>query len=273
MAEYYTQLMADLEKMRARRPLILNLTNFVVSNSTANALLALGASPAMSYHDADMRDLTPAAGAVVVNIGTPVREFWESMFVAGHIAREHGIPVVLDPVAAGAVHKRTEMCRRFLQACRPQVVRGNASEIKALGSGEADMGTGTAKGADAMCAVEDALHSARQLARRQQCVVSVSGAVDCITDGSVMIAVGGGHSMMTLVTGLGCTASAPTGAFLSVAESPLTAAVEAMMVMSTAGGIAAAKASGPGTLQLHFYDALYNLTEADLRAQVEVMQC
>ncbi|MGE4292427.1 MAG: hydroxyethylthiazole kinase [Desulfovibrio sp.] len=262
---FFANLMQDLERMRAIRPLVVNVTNYVVANSNANALLALGASPAMTHYPADLEELTRFAGALVVNIGTPSREFLEGVFMAGAVARRNGIPAVLDPVAAGVTSVRTEASYRFLKECTPAVVRGNASEIMALAGVE-----GSAKGADSTRSADEAVESARELARMFDCAVSVSGATDYITDGSRTLAVRGGHEMMPLVTGLGCTASALTGAFLCVAEDAFLGAAQAMVVMSAAGRLAADKAAGPGTLQLHFYDALYNLREEELRALVQV---
>jgi hydroxyethylthiazole kinase len=267
--DLYEELMRDIETLRQNRPLVLNVTNYVVANSTANALLALGASPAMSHNVDDMDELTAMASALVVNIGTPCREFWESMFLAGNRANELHIPIVFDPVAAGAVAKRTAMCQRFLAECAPTIIRGNASEIMTLGT---SLGAeyGIAKGADATISPEEALPAAHALARKQHCVVSVSGEVDYITDGLSTFAVHGGSPLMPLVTGLGCTATALTGALLCVARDSLTAAVEGMMIMAAAGALAATQADGPGTLQLCFYDALYSMNLDDLRLMVKV---
>lgn len=262
---FFENLIDALERMRATRPLVLNVTNYVVANTNANALLALGASPAMTHLAEDLEELVLFAGALVVNIGTPTRELLEGMLTAGAMAKQHKVPSVLDPVAAGATSVRTEAAYRFLKDCTPAVVRGNASEIMAL----AGVG-GTPKGADSTQSADDAVQSARELAKMFECSVSVSGATDYITDGQRTFVVRGGHEMMPLVTGLGCTASALTGAFLCVAESPLIGATQAMAVMAAAGRIAADKANGPGTLQLHFYDALYNLGLTDLERLVQV---
>lgn len=263
--DFFSELMNDLSAMRDSRPLVLNVTNYVVANTNANALLALGASPAMTHYSEDLEALTLYAGALVVNIGTPSRDFLEGVFTAGNVARQNSIPSILDPVAAGATEVRTEASYRFLKECRPAVVRGNASEIMALAGAGA-----VSKGADSTRSADEAVQSAGELARMFHCTVSVSGETDYITDGQTTYTVRGGHPMMPLVTGLGCTASALTGAFVSVAQTPLRGAVEAMAVMSCAGAMAAAKAEGPGTLQLHFYDALYALTEEDLRQHVQV---
>jgi len=249
----------DLQKIRSTKPLVLNVTNYVVANTTANALLALGASPAMTHNPRDLKELTVFAGALVVNIGTPTEEFLEGMFVAGQVANETRKPIVLDPVAAGATTIRTESAYTFIKDHHPTVVRGNASEIMALaGAG------GIPHGVDSSQTAEAALDGAAEFARLFGCTVSVSGEKDYVTDGSVIRRISGGHAMMPLVTGLGCTATAITGAFLAVNPDPVQAAAHAMAVMAVCGEAAAAKADGPGTLQLHFYDALYRLNPAML---------
>ncbi len=252
-----------LEKMRQTRPLILNLTNYVVANTTANALLALGASPAMSHWNEDVRELTAFAQALVVNIGTPTPDFVDGMFAAGAVARKKNIPIALDPIAMGVTQSRTNAVTRFLAECPPTVIRGNASEIMATAGVAA-----TSKGADSTAAVEEAVDCAKQLAAQKNCVISISGTSDYITDGKRTCKITGGHNMMPLVTGLGCTATALTGAFLAVGQ-PLEAAASAMIVMSAAGSKAMQKAQGPGTLQLYFYDALYSLDLRDLKNHVQ----
>ncbi len=259
-----SSIMENVAKIRASRPLILNLTNYVAANTNANALLALGASPAMSHWSEDVRELAAFAQALVVNIGTPTPDFVDGIFAAGAVAREKNIPVVLDPIAMGVTRARTDAGFRFIEECGPAVIRGNASEIMATAGVAA-----TSRGADSTAAVEEALESARRLAMEKNCVVTISGESDYITDGRQTCRITGGHSMMPLVTALGCTATALTGAFLAVAD-PFSAAVSAMAVMSAAGSRAGEKAQGPGTLQLYFYDALYLLDASDLETRVQM---
>ncbi len=247
-------LFRDLEKIRKTKPLILNVTNYVVANATANALLALGASPAMSHNPRDLEELTAFSKALVVNIGTPTEEFLEGMDKAGKVALAHNVPIVLDPVAAGATSIRTDSAYDFTKQYSPAVVRGNASEILALaGAG------GTPHGVDSSQSSDSALHGAMEFARLFDCTVCVSGEVDYVTNGSKVYKIFGGSEMMPYVTGLGCTATALIGAFLAVNPVPVEATVHAMAVMSVCGLLATKKAAGPGTLQLYFYDALYQL--------------
>lgn len=258
-------LAADLAAIRKKNPLVLSITNNVVTNTTANALLALGASPAMSHAQEEMEELPAYAGAIVLNIGTPAREYIEAMLRAAATASRLSIPLVLDPVAAGVTRHRDRILKNLLDDFPMAIIRGNASEIKAL-AGEA----ATAKGADSAHGSFEAVDAAKALARSRHTVVCVSGETDVITDGERVVHVHGGHVMMTKVTGLGCTASALAGAYAAVNRDCLAAAAHAAATMKIAGGLAAAKAAGPGTLQLHFYDALYALTPETLAAHLSL---
>jgi hydroxyethylthiazole kinase len=253
----------DICAVREKRPLVFNITNYVVTNTTANALLALGASPAMAESPLETAELAGLASALVLNIGTPTADMREGMFRALHIANDRGIPVVFDPVAAGVTRLRNELSRRFLNEHSISVVRGNASEIMALAGQEA-----APKGADSANTTDEALEGARVLAGKHDCVVCVSGEVDLILDRARMFRVENGHPMMTRVTGLGCTATALIGAFVAVNPDPLSACAHAMTVMGVAGESAAAQSPGPGSLQMHFYDCLYTIKKAQLETMV-----
>ncbi len=240
-----------------------NITNYVVMNSTANALLAIGASPVMAHAAEEVEEMTAIARALVINIGTLSPSWVEAMVKAGRKARERGIPVVLDPVGAGATRFRTETVRRLLREAPPSIVRGNASEIRAmLVAGE------ITKGVDSTRSSDEALDAARSLSDSAGCVVSVSGATDVIVHGSRIARVSNGHPMMTRVTGLGCTASALTGAFAAVNSSPFDAAAHAMAALGIAGEMAEERADGPGSLQMHLYDALYQLNETEIHLRL-----
>ena len=249
----------DIQRIRADAPLVLSITNYVVMNNTANALLAIGASPIMANAREEIEELTGLVGALVINIGTLSTPWIESMFLAGRIARQRGIPVVLDPVGCGATQFRTATAQRFVKEIGPTVVRGNASEIRAL----VRAGQGT-KGVDSLHTPEEAEEDARTLSKTAGCAVSVSGAVDLIVDGDSVARVANGRPLMTKVTGMGCTASVITGAFAAVNPSRFKAAAHAMAAMGIAGEMAAEHARGPGSLQLNFLDALYCIQESDL---------
>lgn len=257
----------DVVALRAKGPLVHNITNYVVMNNTANALLALGASPVMAHAVEEVEEMVGVAaavgGALVVNIGTLSGLWIDAMHRAMAAAAKAGLPIVLDPVGAGATAYRTQTCRALLQTARPAVIRGNASEIMAL----LDASVQT-KGVDSSAGSDAAAEPARRLASKLGCVVSLSGETDFVTDGQAGHRGSNGHVLMTRVTGLGCTASALTGAFLAVRADPLVAAAHAMAVLGIAGELAAEKAEGPGTLQLHLYDALYTLTRDEIERRL-----
>lgn len=249
----------DLRTIRDTSPLVHNITNFVVMNNTANALLAIGASPVMSHAREEVEEMVALASSLVINIGTLNGQWIEAMDLAMAAAANKGIPIVFDPVGAGATAYRTRTCLDLLNRTAPKVIRGNASEIMVL-AGSA----GRTKGVDSSAATHDAESAARILAEKYGCVVVVSGATDLITDGQNDCLVHNGHPLMTRVTGLGCTATALIGAYCAIDLNPLAAAGYAMMTMGICGEIAAAQAAGPGTLQLHFLDALYALSPQQL---------
>jgi hydroxyethylthiazole kinase len=234
-------------------------------NSTANALLALGASPVMAHAAEEVEEMAALARALVINIGTLSPSWVESMRKAMHSAASHGRPIVFDPVGAGATRYRTETCLHLLEEAPAAIVRGNASEIRAL----AGAGAGT-KGVDSTETTEAALDAARTLANRYGCVVTVSGATDLIVSPDYDMRVTNGHPMMPRVTGLGCTASVVTGAFAAVNPSRRDAAAHAMAIMGIAGEMAAVHSPGPGSFQVRFLDALYLLQESDIRSRLKL---
>lgn len=234
-------------------------------NTTANALLALGASPVMAHALEEVEEMAGFAGALVLNIGTLSPAWVDAMVLAGRQANLKHVPVVIDPVGAGATSFRNDTMRRLLAEVRPAVIRGNASEIRALYY--AEHGT---KGVDSTHSSEQALEAARALAGAYRCVVCTSGETDVIAAADGVIRVSNGHSMMPRVTGLGCTASALVGAFAAVNPSPFLATAHAMAVMGIAGEMAAPHSPGPGSLQLHFLDALYQLQFADIESRLRL---
>ena len=253
-------------EIRAKSPLVHNITNFVVMNNTANGLLALGASPIMAHAEGELEELLGLASALVLNIGTLSEAWGAAMLRAASYAARAGLPVVVDPVGAGASTLRTSLALELIRlAGKRLIVRGNASEILAL-AGEA----GHTHGVDSASPADAALPAAEQLAARRGCVVVVSGECDMVTDGKATWLVHGGHAMMQKVTGLGCTASALVAACAGVTDSLPAAGVAGMAIMGAAGRIAAAKSAGPGSLQVNFLDALYNLSESNLAEQIRL---
>jgi hydroxyethylthiazole kinase len=257
---------ADLRALRERKPLIHQITNYVVMNETANATLALGALPVMAHAQEEVEEMASVAGALVLNIGT-LSEYWvESMLLAAKAANRVGVPVVLDPVGAGATKFRTETARRILGEAEIAVVRGNAAEVATLAGRRAEI-----RGVESIGATDSGEELAQAAARELGCVAAVTGPVDHVSDGGRLLAVSNGHELLGTVSGTGCMATAVTGCFLAVAsERPLEAAAEALVAFGVAGEDAAVDARGPGTFHAGLYDALYNLDPGSLDGRARV---
>lgn len=251
-----------LEALHAHTPLVQCITNFVAMNSSANMLLAVGASPAMLHAPEEAGEFTALASALSINIGTANADFAEGMREAARTAHHNNTPWVLDPVAVGATDYRKRLCAELLEHA-PTLIRGNASEILCL-NGIAHQG----RGVDSTASTNDAQDAAMELARRQRCLVGVSGEVDLVTDGERLASVGGGHALMPRITTLGCGLSATAAAFLGVAEntpeSRFDAVTAAFGCFAVAGRRAAEQARGPGSFSPAFLDALYHLTPDDV---------
>ncbi len=255
-------LLADL---RRRRPLVHNITNYVAMNFTANTLLALGASPVMAHAPEEVEEMAALAGALVLNIGTLSEPWVEAMLLAGRRANELGIPVILDPVGAGATTLRTETFRRLAGEIDLSVVRGNASEILAVAASESKT-----RGVDAVHRAEEAVAAARGLARRIEGIVAVTGEVDLVSDGERLICCRNGHPLLGRVTATGCAATAAIGAFAAVSADPLEAACAGLALFGLAGQIAAARARAPGSFAVAVIDALYEIDPERFRAGAQL---
>lgn len=244
-----------LDVLRGRNPLVQCLTNTVVTNFTANVLLAIGATPAMTDIPAEAGLFAGIASATLINVGTPHAEQRIAMVEAAAAAQRAASPWVLDPVAVGALPIRTALARELL-GYSPTAIRGNASEIIAL----AGFGNG-GRGVDTVDSAESALEAGVHLARTHGTVVAISGATDLITDGTDVIRISNGHPYLTLVTGGGCALGAVTAAFLAVSDNPLVATASATAVYTIAAEVAAGSARGPGTFAVAFIDALAAVDE------------
>jgi len=256
---------ADLRAIRKRKPLVHQITNYVVMNETANATLALGALPVMAHALQEVEEMASAASALVLNIGTLSDDWVEAMLLAGRAANRAGAPLVLDPVGAGATRYRTETSRRLLRDLDVAVVRGNSAEIATLAGRAAEI-----RGVEAVGAAGGP-ELARDAARALGCVAAVTGPVDHVSDGEQTISVSNGHELLGTVTGTGCMSTAITGCFLAVRpDDPLEAAAEALVAFGVAGEEAAKKAKGPGSFHVALYDALYGLDPDKLDKQAKI---
>jgi len=244
-----------LRQLRERRPLVHQITNYVVMNETANATLALGALPVMAHAREEVEEMVALAGALVLNIGTLSPPWVEAMLLAGKAANAREVPVVLDPVGAGATQYRTDTARRILDEVKVTVVRGNQGEVATLVGVEAEV-----RGVESMGVDGEAADLARIAGRSLSLVASVTGPVDHVSNGDQVLAVANGHELLAAVTGTGCMSSAITGCFLAAKpDSPLEAAAEALAVFGVAAEDAAVEAKGPGSFHVALYDALAGL--------------
>jgi hydroxyethylthiazole kinase len=256
----------SLRRLREVKPLVHQITNYVVMNETANATLALGALPVMAHAREEVEEMVALAGALVINIGTLSPHWVEAMLAAGRKANELGVPVVLDPVGAGATTYRTETAKRILDDVGVAVLRGNAGEVATLVGVAAEV-----RGVESIGAGGDAAELARSAARSLGVVASVTGAVDHVSDGERVLAVSNGHPLLASITGTGCMSSAVTGCFLTVnRDRPLEAAAEALVAFGVAGEDAAVGARGPGSFHVQLYDALAALDPATLDGRAKL---
>jgi hydroxyethylthiazole kinase len=203
----------------------------------------------------------------VLNIGTLSEHWIEAMLAAARAANGRGIPVVLDPVGAGATRYRTETAQRILSEVDVTVLRGNAGEVATLVGVDAEV-----RGVESIATGSDPGELARAAARSLGVVASVTGPVDHVSDGDGSLSVANGHELLAAVTGTGCMSSALTGCFLAAKpDAPLEAAAEALAAFGVAAEDAAATARGPGTFHAQLYDALAALDPATLdgRARIE----
>ncbi|MDR9853194.1 hydroxyethylthiazole kinase [Paenibacillus sp. VCA1] len=263
-------MIADLQHLprlvKRRSPLVHNITNVVVTNFTANGLLAIGASPVMAYAREEVADMAKIADALVLNLGTLSAELVEAAILAGKSANLHGVPVILDPVGAGATPFRTTAALNILREVRIALVRGNAAEVANL-IGE----TAVIKGVDAGEAeAEPPVDLAVRAACRTGSVVAITGREDVITDGLKGYVVRGGHPMLTRVTGTGCLLTSVIGAFAAVEPDLLTAGAAALAFYGEAAtrAYAAAGNRGPGSFQTAFLDALSEMDQYPLPEEV-----
>jgi hydroxyethylthiazole kinase len=259
----------SLAALRERRPLVHQITNYVVMNETANATLALGALPVMAHAREEVEEMVGLAGALVINIGTLSPHWVDAMLLAGRAANARGIPVVVDPVGAGATRYRTDTAKRLLDEVDVTVLRGNAGEVATLVGAEAEV-----RGVESIGVAADPADLAREAAATLGLVASLTGPVDHVSDGERVLAVANGHELLAAVSGTGCMSTAITGCFLAAKPTePLEAAAEALAAFGVAGERAAQDAKGPGTFHAGLYDALAALDPAllDGQARIEVV--
>jgi hydroxyethylthiazole kinase len=251
--------------VRQKSPLVHNITNYVVMNSTANALLSIGASPIMAHAAEEVEDIVSICDSLVINIGTLDASLVSSMLLAAKKANSLQKPFVLDPVGAGSSNYRDHTLLQLL-AYKPTVIRGNASEILAL----AKQHQSIMKGVDSTANSTDAIAAAVSLNKQFGSIVCISGAKDIIVTAHKLIQLSNGNALMTKVTGLGCSATALIGAFIGTIEDPFEAVVSATALISIAGEIVSTPANGPGSLQMLLLDKLHTITKEEFNSHLKL---
>lgn len=262
MDDYKNALGQLLFAVKERKPLVHHITNYVTVNDCANVVLALGGSPVMADDKRETEDMTALASSLVLNIGTLHSESLVSMILSGIKANELGIPVILDPVGAGATEFRTRAAEEILQKVKISVLRGNMSEIRVL----AGMSAKT-RGVDSGDSISGGQEIAGALARELGCTAVITGEKDIITDGKSTVIVENGHKMLTGVTGTGCMATSLIGTYCGVSSDYLKAALAGIVTMGLAGEKAFLELNGSagiGTFRMKLFDFTSNLTPEDL---------
>lgn len=245
-----------LERIHQERPLIHNITNMVAMNDSANIILAVGALPIMAHAQEEVGEMVKAAGALVLNIGTLTPEQIESMIIAGRVANSLKIPVILDPVGAGATNLRTESALRLQEKIKINIVRGNFAEISIL-----DGLKGNIKGVESIGTEKNSVEIACSLARKYNQVAIITGKQDVVTDGKRVVEIDNGSPMLRTITATGCMATSLIASFAAVDEDYLLASTGALVCFGLAGERAAVKAQGPGSFKVNLFDEIYNLNE------------
>lgn len=246
-----------LIRIKEYRPLIHHITNYVTMNDCANAVLAIGGSPIMAKDPSEVEEVAAMSKALVLNMGTPDNNNFRSMLLAGKKAKEMNIPVIFDPVGAGATSFRREICCKLLSDIKPDVIRGNISEIMYLAGKDR-----YSCGVDSNWDIDNAVGIVQGLAKGLNCVVAATGREDLVSDGSTAYIINNGHEMLSKITGAGCMTSSIVGTFCSMTEDYLTGAVGGVMVMGISGQLANAclmPNEGIGMFKVRLFDSMYNL--------------
>ena len=255
------------ESIHTNHPLIHHITNSVTINDCANVTLCIGASPVMAHAHEEVADMAACANALVLNIGTLDPYQVESMHIAAKSAEKHDIPIILDPVGAGATSYRTKVAQDLIDTYQIAVIKGNVGEIGTLAGAEARM-----KGVDAMSFSGNPDQIAMQLAHATDTVVAITGEIDIVSDGNSIVFVKNGAETMGMISGTGCMVSSLVGSCAAVSSNLLAGAATALCAFGIAGEHAAMHAAGPSSFKIHMFDALANLTSDTLIKEGKIQQ-
>ncbi len=258
MADSAADMMA---KVRAKRPLVHHITNYVTVNDCANVCICAGGSPVMTDEALDIPEMVALASAVVLNIGTLSERTLESMAVAGREANRNGVPVVLDPVGVGATSYRTAAARKLMETVEVSVIKGNGGEIGVL----AGLG-GKVRGVDSVSGSDDAGAAVSSLAERTGAVVAATGETDYVSDGKTLAILRNGSPMLEKVSGTGCMVSSVTGCYVGACGVSVPSVSAAVSVFNIASekAVEGGKAFGPASFRTKLLDSLYGLSGEDV---------
>lgn len=259
-----------LSRIREERPLVHHITNLVVMNDTADVTLHLGALPVMAYAREEVAQMVSQADALLLNLSTPTPDRVESMVIAGRRANEQEIPIVFDPVGAGATALRTESSLRLLEDLSIAVVRGNAGEIASLSEASGLPGGGAVRGVESARGGDDPAAVAREMAGKYGTAVAITGERDIVSDAERILQVDNGHRWLTTITGTGGMTTTAIAAFAAVEKDRLVAAVGGLASLGVSAEQAAQEAEGPASLKVALFDRIYGLTPEQLAKRARI---
>lgn len=266
MIDINARIGAALSRIREERPLIHHITNAVVMNDTANVTLHLGALPVMAWAAEEVAEMVDQADALLLNLGTPTPSRVDSMLIAGQRANERSVPVIFDPVGAGATTLRIESSLRLLDELDVAVLRGNAGEIAALNAAwsrsELPPGfrAGWVKGVESVAETDHPAALAQAMARKTESTVAITGPRDVVSDGHRVVHIDNGHRLLTAITGTGGMATTAVAVFAAVESDALVAASGGLAAFAVAAEQAGREAKGPASFKVALFDQIYSLT-------------
>ncbi|MEG0249251.1 MAG: hydroxyethylthiazole kinase [Peptostreptococcus sp.] len=258
-----------IDKVRSKKPLIEQITNYVTINDCANVTLSIGASPVMADGEKEVEEMTSIADALVLNFGIIDVQPLETIVKAGVTANKKNIPVVFDPVGMGSIKYRSEAVLELLEKVHMDVIKGNASEIMSL----AGVKTKT-KGVDSNEDSLEAIDSAVKIANKYRCVCAVTGSVDIITDGRSVVKIYNESDILSYITGTGCMIASLIASFLGAGASPLISAIAGVLAMSISGELAIKREeiekNGIGTYRVDVMNNIYHFSPEIVKRNAKI---
>ena len=266
------QLIKIRETVKNTKPLIHCITNTISINDCANSILAVGGKPIMAEHPKEVSQITKSAKALAINLGNITDARLESITISGKTAYDNNIPCVIDLVGVACSSFRNDFATRFISKCKPSVIKGNMTELKAMCNRQLSGNGVDVLLSDEVC--ENNIHSAvkllKEFSQKTQAVIIATGVTDLIAFEHRCFAVSNGDKMLSQITGTGCMLNALTAAFISAGEI-LNGALLATVYLGIAGEIAHTE-SGTGTFRVHLMDALSTLSDDKLLNRIKVRE-